>query len=74
MTTECEESVLGHLRALRGDLAGLRQDIRDVKGRLSALEGHSAAMPQEIADLRLTLDRHVDRLDRIERGLDAPPR
>jgi hypothetical protein len=43
--------VLDHLRAIRGGIDGLREDLREVKGRLTAVELGLASVRREIAAL-----------------------
>ncbi|WP_276570195.1 hypothetical protein [Thiocystis violacea] len=38
MTENVENLVLEHLRAMRGDIALIRDDIREIKTRLGGLE------------------------------------
>ena len=43
MTDEVQ-SVLEHLKAIRGDMADVRRDVRDIKARLSSLENQVVQM------------------------------
>lgn len=71
------------LRAIRGDIATLSTDMRDVKHRLGSLEMGVAGMRRDIAGLfeqqagsSLRADTIVDRVQRIERRLEltgVPP-
>ncbi|MGB8839565.1 MAG: hypothetical protein WCC64_00705 [Aliidongia sp.] len=38
MTDEPDSFVLQHLRAIRTDLAALREDVKDIKRRMTSLE------------------------------------
>jgi hypothetical protein len=51
MTENVENLILEHLRAIRGDITGLRDDSREVKSRLTSLETAVAGMRRELADL-----------------------
>ena len=51
------------LRHLRGGMAGVREDMREVKTRLGILENQYASMSSR-------LDRLDARVERIERRLD----
>ncbi len=69
-----ESLVLEHLRAIRGDIADMKIDIRDVKHRMTALEIAVASFvgteASHYASLASRADRADDRLDRIERRFD----
>jgi septal ring factor EnvC (AmiA/AmiB activator) len=72
--------VLDHLRAIRGGIDGLHEDLREVKGRLTAVELGLASVRREIAalaeadaHLSARIDRFSDRLERIERRLELIP-
>jgi uncharacterized coiled-coil protein SlyX len=75
--TETENLVLEHLRAIRADVAALREEVGDVKRRLGNLELQSARSGEQIAHLQVMLaeqsvraDRVDAKLGRIERRLD----
>ena len=77
MTESVENLVLEHLRAMRGDMALIRDDIREIKMRLGNLENVVSGIKRDIADLygetaahHLRYDRLTDRIERIERRLD----
>src|SRR6185437_2019853 len=72
--------ILDQLRAIRGGIDGLREDLREVKGRLTAVELGLASVRREIAalaeadaHLSARIDRFSDRLERIERRLELIP-
>jgi hypothetical protein len=69
--------VLEHLRAIRGDMAEMKLDIRDAKHRMTALEIAMAALVategSHYASLATRVERTGDRLDRIERRLELAP-
>ena len=77
MSGGTDNLVVEMLRAIRGDIGALREDMREMKGRMSAVELGLAALRREIATLAeadahlgVRIDRLHDRLDRIERRLD----
>jgi predicted nucleic acid-binding Zn-ribbon protein len=51
MPENVDNLILEHLRAMRSDIAALRDDTREVKSRLTSLETAVSAMRREIADL-----------------------
>lgn len=68
MTDETANLILEHLRALRGGVDALREDMRDVKIRLSHVE-------ESLGGINRRIDRVEAPLDRIESRLglvDAP--
>lgn len=77
VTENIENLVLEHLRAMRGDMALMRDDIREIKKRLGGLENMVSSIKRDIADLygetsaqNTRYDRLTDRIERIERRLD----
>jgi tetrahydromethanopterin S-methyltransferase subunit G len=77
MTENVENLVLEHLRHIRGRVDQIADDMKDVKLRLSTLESSMSLVRREIligdetdARQRASIDRIMDRLDRIERRLD----
>ncbi len=62
--------ILEHLRALRTDVAAMRDDVREVKSRLTRVERSIAAMYADKAELNDRHDRIVRRIERIERRLE----
>lgn len=74
---DIDNLVLEHLRALRTEVAGLRDDVRDIKHRqtdmarqLAALRREQAGDAENVAHVEARLDRFGERLERIERRLD----
>lgn len=47
MSENVDNLILEHLCAMRSDLAGIRDDVRDVKGRLTSIEGAVAALRRD---------------------------
>lgn len=63
---EIESIILEHLRAIRSDVARLREDMGEVKQRLTALELGQAAIRRDLAALA-EADAHINaRLDRLD--------
>jgi len=62
MANEIENLVLEHLRAIRADLAVVKDDVRPIKVRMTSLEENTAAMNRR-------LDSMDDRIERIEKRL-----
>ena len=69
--------ILEHLRIIRADIAGMRDDIREIKQRLSNEEGGIGGVNPDTADLytenaaqHLRYDRLVDRIEKIEKRLE----
>jgi len=69
--------VLEHLRAIRGDLTALREDLREVKIQqgdmarsLAAIRRDQANDAEIAAHTQVRLDRLAEEVDRIKRRLD----
>jgi hypothetical protein len=87
MTENLGGTVLGHLSAIRCDIGGIKDDVREIKQRLASLEGavaglkcDQAASYTDTADQHARYDRLAERVEGIERRLDlsdsggSPPR
>jgi hypothetical protein len=74
MSDDPDNIVLALLRAIRGDIGLLREDMADVRRRMTTLEtqiGSFIATEQShYAQAMLRMDRFGDRLERIEKRLD----
>lgn len=77
MTDTVENLVLEHLRSLRADMAGLREDVREIKHRqndmaqsLAGLRGWQANDAATVAHVEARVDRLQEDLERIKRRLD----
>ena len=77
MTTEPESLVLEILRAIRGDMSTMREDMRELRVRqnetlvaVTALRRDQASDAETVAHVQARVDRLGDRLDRVERRLD----
>jgi septal ring factor EnvC (AmiA/AmiB activator) len=77
MTDDIENLVLEQLRAIRTDIASVKEDTREIKSRLVIIESGIAGLLTDggdfaasIADQRLRYDRLNDRIDHIEKRLE----
>jgi len=70
MTEDTENLVLEHLRYLRQEMGGLRDDVSDLKFRTNRIEQGQASVEQVIAHHSGKLDRIEDRLVQIEKRLN----
>ena len=50
MTETVDNLVLEHLRAIRADVASIKDDVREVKHRLTSLEGAVAGLKRDLGD------------------------
>ncbi|MDD5269125.1 MAG: hypothetical protein PHO08_18740 [Methylococcales bacterium] len=51
MTDNIENLVLEHLRAIRADMAYMKDDVREIKSRVNTLEAGQATIIQQIGHL-----------------------
>lgn len=51
MTENVENLILEHLRAMRADIGGIKDDVREIKQRLTGLEGAVAGLWRDNANL-----------------------
>jgi outer membrane murein-binding lipoprotein Lpp len=72
-----ESLVLEHLRHIRGRVDQIADDVIDLKHRISSLENAMVLVKREVnfgdetdARQQVSLDRLVERVQRIERRLD----
>lgn len=77
MNTNVENLVLEHLRALRGESAETRTDIREIKTRLGSIESSLARVGRDMAhnyseqiEDRHRIDALLERIKRIEQRLE----
>ena len=77
MTENVESLIVEHLRHIRGRVDRIAEDMGDLKHRMSSLESAMVLVKREVsagdetdARQQVTLDRLLDRIDRIERRLD----
>lgn len=76
MSTDADNLVLQHLRAIRADITDIREGQREILARVSNLEATVAGMRRDLANsyadivtMNARLDRLSDRIGRIERRL-----
>lgn len=72
-----ENIILEHLRAIRGDITTVKDDVRELKGRLANLEAGQATMMQQMghqasvsAQQHVSYGRIIERVERIEKRLE----
>ena len=72
-----ENLILEHLRAIRSDVNGIRDDVREVKNRLANVEATQGTMMQGIGHLasvdaqqHVNYDRLLERIERLERRME----
>lgn len=70
MTDETENLVLEHLRHIRSQIGNIGAEVQDMKLRLSSTERHMGEIQVQLAGVNSRLDRHDERLGRIERRLE----
>ena len=77
MAEQTENIILEHLRHIRGRVDRIAEDVVDLKHRMSSLENAMVLVKREVSagdetDTRqqATLDRLMDRIERIERRLE----
>ncbi len=69
MAEEPDNLVLEHLRAMRADIAAIREENRDMKARQAAVEDMFAFLVSAITRMQHSIDRLTERTERIERRL-----
>ena len=69
--------IIEHLRAMRADIAGIREDMREVKQRLSGVEIGIGGLKRDAGDLYIEnaaqhsrYDRLAERVERLEKRLE----
>lgn len=77
MTDNTESLILENLRLIPADLAGIKEDIKELKTRISTPESGQASMIQHIghvassiAQQQVSVDRLGSRVERIEKRLE----
>ena len=77
MSANIENLVLEHLRAIRADMASMKDDVREIKSRVNTLEAGQATIIQQIghlagmaAEQHVRYDRLLERIERLERRLE----
>ena len=71
-----EKLILEHLRVIRIDIAGVRDDIREIKLRLTNVESSIGSFKRDAANRypknaaeHLCYDRLADRIEKMEKRL-----
>lgn len=69
--------VIEHLRALRSDIASVKADTTDTRQRVGSIEASVVDMRRNVVHLfedmahqQITMDKLLDRVQRIEKRLD----
>lgn len=80
MTESVENLVLEHLRALRTELAQVKDDTSEIKMRLTSIDERLTLAEKGIANvhgdfaiIQIRMDKQGDRLERIEKRLELTP-
>jgi hypothetical protein len=79
--TEIEENlVLEHSRAIRNELAQVKDDTSEIKMRLTSIDERLTLAEKGIANvhgdfaiIQIRMDKQGDRLERIEKRLELTP-
>ena len=69
-TDETDNSILEHLHAIRASLARYDERFDEIIQRLSSVERDLAGMRVDFIAMQVRLDRHGQRLTRIEKRLE----
>jgi len=70
MADEPRDLVLEHLRAMRADVASMREDAQEAKARQAAVEDMFAFLVSAITRMQHSVDRLTERTPRIEKRLN----
>lgn len=69
--------IIEHLRAIRGDIGTIKDDVRELKSRISNMESAQASLLQHsghqasvIAQQHVSYDRMIERIERLEKRLE----
>ena len=66
MSENVDYRILEHLKAIRGDLETVKDDLRDIKTRLLTMGSYQAATHIDAARQTVRLDELDHRLSRVE--------
>lgn len=58
------------MRRMHADIVDLKVGQREIKAEMNAMRGAMASMHQDIHNIYMSLERHEQRLDRIENRLE----
>ncbi|MFO1333448.1 MAG: hypothetical protein U1E95_13490 [Rubrivivax sp.] len=77
MTDNVENLIVEHLKALRSELADVKADTSEIRQRLAshdssiiALHRNDVHVMEESARQQVTLDKLLERIQRLEKRLD----
>ena len=77
MTDNVENLIIEHLRLMRVELGGIKDDVREIKTRMGSIENTLASVKRDIADLytevagqNVRYDRMVEHFERIGKRLE----
>ncbi len=70
MTENVDNRLLEHMRAIRGGMDKMAEDIGDIKLRLESIETYVAQLHKDSAHVQVRVDRMDDRMARIEKRLE----
>jgi hypothetical protein len=80
MTDQTENLILEILRAMRGDIAGIKAKLEELFMRMGGVEGHLARIDTHLAHVggdvlgqHARVDALEGRIERIERRLELQP-
>lgn len=80
MTESAENLALEHLRAIRTELAQVKDDTSEIKMRLTSIDERLTLAEKGIANvhgdfaiIQIRMDKQGDRLERIEKRLELTP-
>jgi len=70
MADEPRDLVREHLRAMRADVASMREDAQEAKARQAAVEDMFAFLVSAVTRIQHSVDRLTERTQRIDKGLN----
>ena len=71
MTENIENQIIEHLRAIRGDVANIKPDMREVRMRLTSIDERLTLVEKGVANVHGDLVIVQTRLDRQEKGQEG---
>ena len=70
MADEPRDLVREHLRAMRADVASMREDAQEAKARQAAVEDMFAFLVSAVTRIQHSVDRLTERTQRIDKRLN----
>jgi hypothetical protein len=70
MAENVDNLILEHLRAIRSDLSGLRDDVRSLTVRTGNVETELGHLHGVVAEQSVRIDKLAGRIERLERRLE----